>query len=77
MMNKEHTKTQVCRGSSVFELLSDPAFCQQWDSLYDACPWATAAQTRVFAEICYSVYSSVIEPLIIYTKDDAGNLPLV
>jgi hypothetical protein len=74
MISKEYTKVQVCHGSSALELFSDQTFCQQWDALYHACPWATATQTRVFAEICYSVYNSIFEPLIIYAKDDTGNL---
>ena len=73
-MNEQHTKIQVCRGSSALELFSNQTFCQQWDALYQLCPWATAKQSRKFAEICYSVHESEYEPLVLYATDDMGQL---
>jgi CelD/BcsL family acetyltransferase involved in cellulose biosynthesis len=65
---------KICAGRSFLHLLSDPTFCRQWDSLFAACPWATALQSRAFAAIWYSSYASVFDPLCVYALDATGGL---
>ena len=74
MVTGEPIQIELREGSSAIDLLSDEAFGRQWDALHVACPWATALQTRAFAEIWYSVYGPAFEPLLVLAFDEAGEL---
>lgn len=61
-------------GKAALVLLSDPGFGRQWDALYAGCPWATAYQSRTYAAIWYEEYASVFEPVLVWSRDAAGEL---
>jgi CelD/BcsL family acetyltransferase involved in cellulose biosynthesis len=52
----------------------DPEFGASWDRLYDACPWSTSMQSRVFVETWYSIYRERFEPLLVAGKNADGKL---
>lgn len=74
MVIGEPIQIELREGDSAFELLSEEAFGRQWDSLHAACPWATALQTRAYADIWYSVYAPVHEPLFAFALNETGEL---
>jgi len=61
-------------GSAAFNLLSQADFCRSWDELHQACPWATAFQSRAFAQNWYAVYAPIYEPWIVCGHDGRGRL---
>ena len=70
----ERQQIRFCRDSEAAGLLEDPAFGLAWDELAAACPWATAAQSRLYAGVWYGVYSQVFELMLVYRRAETGAL---
>lgn len=70
----QNLRLQLCQGEAATRRMVDQAFGQAWDDLHDACPWATALQTRAFASIWYSVYDALWEPLLVLAEDEQSCL---
>lgn len=60
---------EICRSNEVFLKLADPTFQDFWDRLYQACPWKTAFQNRLFVETWYQQYRTKFEPVLLYSAD--------
>jgi Acetyltransferase (GNAT) domain len=60
---------ELCRSNEVFLKLGDPAFQEFWDRLYEACPWKTAFQSRLFVDTWYQHYQTEFEPVLLYSTD--------
>ncbi len=63
---KNAKRVHCARDAAAAELLADAEFSKAWSDLYQACPWATAAQSHAYASIWYSVYSDVFELILLY-----------
>ncbi|WP_299701317.1 GNAT family N-acetyltransferase [uncultured Pontibacter sp.] len=55
----------VLIGEEVFTLLSDEDFQQDWDRLYEACPWGTVFQSRNFVACWYRTYQGAYLPVLV------------
>jgi hypothetical protein len=60
---------ELCRSNEVFLRLGDPSFQDFWDRLYEACPWKTAFQSRLFVETWYQHYRAEFEPVLLFSTD--------
>src|SRR5687767_11402528 len=56
---------ELLLGEEVFELLSDEAFQTGWDTLYQACPWATVFQSRAFVTTWYRIFQNEYLPVLL------------
>lgn len=65
---------QVVRATAAWRLLEDEAFVAEWATLQDQCPWATAFQGPAFLRTWLASYRQVIEPVVILSRNAAGNL---
>lgn len=57
-------------GKEAMDLVTNPAFQKKWQSLYDACNWATIFQSPQFVIPWYSLYHNKYDPILIYTYED-------
>ena len=55
-------------GDEARALFSKESFLSDWDALYDACPWATFFQSRIFVTTWYNVYRSKYLPIIVVAE---------
>src|SRR5215472_7452426 len=51
-----HVRLEVWRGHDAVERLADPAFIEQWLTLYRECSWATPFQHPAFVNTWYACY---------------------
>jgi hypothetical protein len=66
-------------GQTVFDLLNNNKILDNWQSLYDACNWATVYQNPQYVNIWYKLYSKKCTPLLILEHRDeniTGVFPL-
>jgi CelD/BcsL family acetyltransferase involved in cellulose biosynthesis len=61
--------TELLMGPPVLKLLEDAAFMQEWNNLYNACPWATVFQSPAFVATWYKIYRSYL-PILVKTETD-------
>lgn len=61
--------TELLMGPPVLKLLEDASFMQEWNNLYNACPWATVFQSPAFVATWYNVYRSYL-PILVKTETD-------
>jgi CelD/BcsL family acetyltransferase involved in cellulose biosynthesis len=62
-------RTELATGPDAVRLLADPAFRDQWQALYEACPWGTPFQSSEFVATWYDVYASRFTPVILYAMN--------
>jgi CelD/BcsL family acetyltransferase involved in cellulose biosynthesis len=60
---------ELLMGPPVLKLLEDAGFMQEWNNLYNACPWATVFQSPSFVATWYNVYRSYL-PILVKTETD-------
>ncbi|MFN7926624.1 MAG: GNAT family N-acetyltransferase [Blastocatellia bacterium] len=65
---------QLLRAEAARAWLQAPAQRQGWDTLFQACPWATAFQSRAFATTWYEIYHERYEPLLVIATATDGTL---
>lgn len=58
-------QTEILIGDDVLDLLQDARFLEQWDQLYNACPWATVFLHRSFVATWYKLYSNEFLPILV------------
>ncbi len=56
------------------ELLADPTFRRGWESLIDACAWATPFQSPGFVLTWFAAYARQFSPVVILRRDSQGEL---
>ena len=61
--------TELLMGPPVLKLLEDVSFMQEWNDLYNACPWATVFQSPAFVATWYNVYRGYL-PILVKTETD-------
>lgn len=59
-------------GKKAFSLLAEKSFCQNWELLFEKCPWATAFQSRAFISTWYEVYREQYLPVLLVSYSDVG-----
>jgi CelD/BcsL family acetyltransferase involved in cellulose biosynthesis len=64
---------ELLMGPPVLKLLEDPSFLDEWNQLYNDCPWATVFQSPSFVATWYRVYGSAYLPILI-KMENAGKL---
>ncbi|MBS9524260.1 GNAT family N-acetyltransferase [Litoribacter alkaliphilus] len=52
-------------GNEALNLLENKQFCEQWDSLYESCTWATVFQSRQFVTSNYTLTHQKYTPVIV------------
>ncbi len=57
-------------GKDAFALLENKQFCEQWDSLYESCAWATVFQSRQFVTSTYTLTHQKYTPVIVKMEQD-------
>ncbi|MBS1809161.1 MAG: GNAT family N-acetyltransferase [Acidobacteria bacterium] len=65
---------KLFRAEDARSWLQDGASGQQWDLLFQRCPWASPFQSRAFAATWYSIYAERYEPLIVTQVATDGEL---
>ena len=60
-------------GEGAWRLLGKEAFLNEWDALYETCPWATVFQSRPFVTAWYHTYREVCFPVLL-TQYEGGRL---
>ncbi|MBF8964685.1 GNAT family N-acetyltransferase [Pontibacter sp. FD36] len=66
-------KLKIVVGEAALGLIHEQAFIDEWDTLYNACPWATIFQEKKFAAAWYQLYNSEFTPIIVSNWQN-GNL---
>ncbi|MDO6391453.1 GNAT family N-acetyltransferase [Pontibacter sp. BT731] len=56
-------------GEDVYQLFTKEKFLSDWDSLYNACPWATAFQSKEFTTTWYNIHHEKITPILILSYE--------
>lgn len=64
----------VLIGESVFLKFSEPSMKEQWNQLYNSCPWATAFQGWGFIYTWYDVFRDTFVPVVVTSTDAKGQL---
>jgi CelD/BcsL family acetyltransferase involved in cellulose biosynthesis len=72
--NPSQDLVELLAGKEVLSLLDDKAFLAAWDKLYEACPWATAFQSRAYVLSWYKIYNRYYEPIIVKCGPKEGTL---
>lgn len=65
---------QLLRADAARAWLQDPRHQQNWDTLCQHCPWATAFQSRAFATTWYDIYAERYAPLLVVAALADGSL---
>ncbi len=74
----------IVSGHEVLPMISDPEFLQQWNELYELCPWATIFQSSRFVVSWYTRYVTIHPPILVVSRYKgrltgllamAGNIP--
>lgn len=67
-------KLEVLVGEEVNDLLQEDDFRQEWETLYEACPWGTAFQSYTYVATWYEVYKDTYKPILIVSYNREGRL---
>jgi CelD/BcsL family acetyltransferase involved in cellulose biosynthesis len=62
------------RGPAAIARVDDPSFVAQWNSLWQACPWATSLQLPAFVRLWYRIYRERFEPVLVEETAPDGAL---
>lgn len=73
-INPKGDQMQILLGVEAFEKMQDMEFLGSWDSLYNACPWATVFQSRQYVHSWYLMFNSEYAPLLVFSYDPEGKL---
>jgi CelD/BcsL family acetyltransferase involved in cellulose biosynthesis len=72
---------ELIAGSAAIEMLTSDGWLQKsWDTLFDACPWATVFQNRQFVTAWYQAYRDQHLPIVVKGIENGqltGILPVV
>ncbi|MBO9203070.1 MULTISPECIES: GNAT family N-acetyltransferase [Niastella] len=71
---------ELITGSAVIDLLLNPGFQKDFDRLFNACPWATVFQDRLYITAWYQAYQEKHLPVLIKGEINGyfiGVLPMV
>ncbi|ARS36248.1 GNAT family N-acetyltransferase [Pontibacter actiniarum] len=52
-------------GDDVLLKINDEQYSSCWDSLYQACPWATVYQSIAFVSAWYEIYATTYQPILV------------
>ena len=66
--------TRCYSGKAALAQVQDRQFRENWRRLFEACPWSTVHQRVEFADIWYSAYRAVFEPLLLTQEDESCGL---
>lgn len=64
----------IVRGQAVVSLLAKSEFRDEWDALWDRCPWGTAHQSSAYANAWYAIHGDRHEPLLLLSRAGDGTL---
>lgn len=65
---------KIARSVGAAKLIRDETFRAKWLRLYQACPWATAAQSPGFIASWYEAYKDQYSPLLVCELSEANEL---
>lgn len=68
VLSVAHESTELLKGEAVLRLLDDEHFLDEWDQLYDSCPWATVFQSRSYVAPWYRFYAKECLPVLVKTE---------
>jgi CelD/BcsL family acetyltransferase involved in cellulose biosynthesis len=65
---------EVLKDGEVLPKLADEAFRQDWQSLYEHCPWATGYQSPEYVTCWYRLYETKYRPVVLTASAADGSL---
>src|SRR5690554_3069973 len=61
---------QLLTGREVLELLPNAEFHNQWNELYQSCPWATVFQSYEFVSTWFNLFQDQYLPILVKGEMD-------
>jgi CelD/BcsL family acetyltransferase involved in cellulose biosynthesis len=65
---------ELLKDGEVLPRLADAVFRQDWQSLYERCPWATGYQSPEYVTCWYRLYETKYRPVVLVASDANGRL---
>lgn len=74
LASQDSMQLRIVHDADAQALLEDVDFQEQWQRLYERCPWSTPFQSHTFVETWYRCYSAAFRPLIVIGRSSGGEL---
>ncbi|MFC4872903.1 GNAT family N-acetyltransferase [Negadavirga shengliensis] len=79
VMTVKSLDIRILKGSEVLDKISNQVFIDNWDHLFNSCPWATIYQSSKFVSLWYHAYHHKFEPLLVLGEENeclVGLIPM-